>query len=317
MNIMNTTLIDIFDKTYEFCDQIQTRAYERDSYEALCSEVFPGLTFKNWFEAGFWDGNLFNPHVLKDGDNIVSAISVNKMNIQIGNEKPHLFIQLGGVMTADSYRNQGLSSTLMDKILTEWEDKCDGFYLFASENVINYYPKFGFKIAEEFQYYMNISPDLYNIEKKAIRLDMKKKTDIDLLLEHYKLGNPFSLLKINNKGLLMFYCLKYNKNDIYYVESEDAIIIAAQEKNEITVYDIFCNANSSLENILSSIINEDAEKIYFGFPLIKNKHCKIEKYNEEDNYLFVLNNSGTNNLAEFLHISELSNKIMFPLLTHA
>lgn len=311
---MHSIQIDIFDKTYELCDQIQFRDYERASYEEICAEVFPGLTFEKWYQAGYWS-DLFNPHVLKDGDKIVSAISVNKMDIRIGSSEPRLYIQLGGVMTSKSYRNQGLSTTLMDKILTDYEDKCDGFYLVASEDAKGFYPRFGFKAVDEHQYYLDIKSDIS--DNKAFRLNMNTKTDVDLLIEHFKLGNPFSLINIQNLGLLMFYCMKYNKNDVYYIEEEDAIAIAGYENEVIVLYDIFCKPDSSFENILASITRDNTEKIYFGFPLIKTKHCKLTKCKEEDNILFVLDKSESSNLADFLHIPEYSNKLMMPLLMHA
>ena len=311
---MHSSLIQVFDKTYELCDQIQIRDYERASYERLCAEVFPGLSFEKWYQAGYWS-DLFNPHVLKDGDDIVSAISVNKMNIQIGNNKPRLYIQLGGVMTSKSYRNQGLSTALMDKILTDWDDKCDGFYLVAHEGVKDFYPRFGFKTVDEYQYYRDIKSD--SDDNKALRLDMNSKKDVDLLIEHFKLGNPFSLINIQNLGLLMFYCMKYNKNDVYYIEEDDAIAIVGYENENIVLYDIFCKSNSSFENILASIVRENTERIFFGFPLIKTKHCKIAKCKEEDNILFVLDKSESGSLADFLHIPEYSNKIMMPLLMHS
>ena len=312
---METTLIEVFDKTFEFCDKIQYRAYEREAYEQLCAEVFPGLSFEKWYQAGYWNADQFNPHVLKDGDKIVSAISVNKIPIKKYNEKPRLYIQLGGVMTAKTYRHQGLCTTLMDKILTEWEDKCDGIYLFANESVRDFYPKFGFKAVDEYQYSMEIKS--LNYDNKAVRLDMNDKANQSFLLKYYEIGNPFSALNIDNKGLLMFYCLKYNKNDVYYIEEEDAIVIAGYENEAIVIYDIFCKSDISLENIIYAIANENTEIIYFGFPLTKTKHCKVTKYEEEDNILFILNKEGADNLADFLNIPNMNNKLMFPLLTHS
>lgn len=312
---METTLIDIFDKTYELCDQIQYRAHEREAYEQLCSEVFPGLSFEKWYQAGYWDGNLFNPTVLKNGDKILSAISVNKMNILVKGT-PRLYIQLGGVMTAKSHRHQGLSTAIMDKILTEWEDNCDGIYLFANESVRDFYPKFGFKTVDEYQYSMKINQNSI-FEEKAIRLNMENKEDVSKLIEYSKFGNPFSALKIDNNGLLMFYCMKYNKNDVYYLEEEDAVVIAGYENESIVIYDIYCKNNISLKDIISAMANENTQTAYFGFPLIQTKHCKISKYEEEDNILFILNKAESDNLADFLFVPEMANKLMFPLLSHS
>ena len=312
---MESTLIDIIDKSYELCDQIQFRDHERAAYEALCAEVFPGLSFEKWYQAGYWDGKLFNPHVLMDGDRIVSAVSVNKMHIRVGNQPPRLYIQLGGVMTAPDYRNQGLSSALIDRILTEWEDKCDGIFLFANDSVLDFYPRFGFKAVDEHQYRMSVVADA--CAEKAVRLNMDDKADVDRLLKYYELGNPFSCINIQNKGLLMFYCMKYNKHDVYYVEAEDAVVIAGHEGDAMVVYDIFCDKNSSMQSILAAVADDNTQTAYFGFPLNRIKHCKLGLYEEEDNTLFILDNKGSETLADFLQMPEMAEKLMFPLLFHS
>ena len=312
---MEYTTIDVFDKSYILCDQIQKRVHERASYEVLCAEVFPGLSFEKWYQAGYWDGKLFNPTVLMDGDRIVSAVSVNKMYLKTGNNTSRMFIQLGGVMTSPAYRKQGLAMTLMDKILSDWEDKCDGIFLFANDEVLDFYPKFGFKAVDEYQYKMEILADEY--AEKAINLNMSNKHDVDCLLNHYKKGNPFSVINIDNVGLLMFYCLKYNCHDVYFVDSEDAVVIAGHEGNDMVVYDIFCDAGRNMRNILTAVADENTRTVYFGFPLNKAKGCKLGRYEEEDNTLFVLNSSSSESLAEFLQMPELTNKIMFPLLGHS
>lgn len=312
---MEYEILDVFDKSYVYCDQIQYRDHERAAYESLCGEVFPGLSFEKWYRAGYWDKNLFNPHVLMDGDKVVSAVSVNKMFIRAGNNEQQLYIQLGGVMTAPSYRNQGLAMALLDRILTDWVDRCEGIFLFANDSVLDFYPKFGFKAVDEHQYRMKIEAD-ENAEK-AINLNMDNKEDVDCLLRLYKKGNPFSRVNINNSGLLMFYCMKYNRNDVYYVESEDGIAVVGYEGNDMVVYDIFCESGRNLKNILGAVAREDTRTVYFGFPLNKEKGCKLDLYEEEDNTLFILDKRGSNSLADFLRMPQMKGKLMFPLLGHS
>lgn len=315
---MESTLVSIFDKSYQLCDQIQFRDHERAAYEALCNEIFPGLSFEKWYKAGYWDSNFFNPHVLMDGDRIVSTASVNKMYIQFEKQlSPSLYIQIGGVMTASDCRKQGLSSFLIDKIITDYEDKCRGIYLFANDTVKDFYLRFGFKAVEEYQYSTRIKSG--DEGGKLIRLNMDNKGDVERLLYYYSFGNPFSALKISNKGLLMFYAMKYHKQDIYYIEEEDAVVIAGYEDSDMIIYDIFSKSGNikSLERILFAVKERSTEKIYFGFPLNKEKSCKIEKYEEEDNTLFILDKLGSESLAQFLDLPELHNKIMLPLLSHS
>ena len=50
--------------------------------------------------------------------------------LQNGVEKN--YIQIGTVMTDEAYRRQGLAKKLMDHVVNQYKDSCDGFYLFAN-----------------------------------------------------------------------------------------------------------------------------------------------------------------------------------------
>lgn len=69
-------------------------------------------------------------------------------------------------MTDCEYRNKGISRKLMDKVLQDWKDKCDAIYLYANDSVLDFYPKFGFIKAKEYQYSKNIVPTIGQ-DKKA------------------------------------------------------------------------------------------------------------------------------------------------------
>lgn len=81
----------------------------------------------------------------------MANVSVNIMDFVILGEEKR-YVQIGTVMTDENYRNQGLSRTLIKKILKEWENKCQGIYLYANNSVLNFYPKFGFSVCSEYQY---------------------------------------------------------------------------------------------------------------------------------------------------------------------
>ncbi|MCS4521567.1 GNAT family N-acetyltransferase [Clostridium botulinum] len=63
-----------------------------------------------------------------DGDNVVSNVSVNIIDFLILGEEKR-YVQIGTVMTDEEYRGQGLCRALMERVIKEWEDKCDLIYL--------------------------------------------------------------------------------------------------------------------------------------------------------------------------------------------
>ncbi|MGE7624770.1 GNAT family N-acetyltransferase [Viridibacillus sp. NPDC096237] len=84
--------------------------------------------------------------------------------------KKKRFVQLGTVMTDEHYRNQGLSRVLMETVLDEWKDKCDMFYLFANDSVLDFYPKFGFVPVDEYEATTKVSKieNPYSVRKMDI-----------------------------------------------------------------------------------------------------------------------------------------------------
>lgn len=70
--------------------------------------------------------------------------------LQNGVEKN--YIQIGTVMTDKAYRRQGLAKKLMDHVVKQYKDSCDGFYLFANLDTVDFYDMCGFSKETEYRY---------------------------------------------------------------------------------------------------------------------------------------------------------------------
>ncbi|MGM1020539.1 MAG: GNAT family N-acetyltransferase [Bacillota bacterium] len=113
---------------------------------------------------GCWD-DQYIPYVLLDGDCVVANVSVSLMNFDLLGEN-RKYIQIGTVMTHTNYRNQGLSRFLLECVLQDWYDNGDAMYLFANDSVKEFYPKFGFVPAQEYQFNRKASTKNQNICKQ-------------------------------------------------------------------------------------------------------------------------------------------------------
>jgi predicted N-acetyltransferase YhbS len=274
----------------------------RKSFNTLTEKTF-GFNFESWYQNGYWK-NKYIPYSLMDGDVVVSNVSVSTMDFQVFG-KAKRYIQLGTVMTDVKYRNQGLLRIIMERIIAEWRDKCELIYLFANNSVLDFYPKFGFNKLQEYQ-----CSKLINKKDKcglARKLDMSNEQDKALV--YSKANNSCSLSKIHMDGnteLIMFYCTLFMKNNAYYIEDYDAVVIAEFKEDTIEVLDVFCTKEISLDKILNCLINENIkrEKLYFT-------PKEIESYTimplEGEDALFILGKD-TKLLAE--------NQFMFPKLSH-
>ncbi|MEG0457809.1 MAG: GNAT family N-acetyltransferase, partial [Oscillospiraceae bacterium] len=244
---------------YTIQTNIKAQKNLRESFFDLAKKTFD-LSFRNWYENGYWSENYI-PYGIFDDKKILSNVSVNIIDT-IWQGVSKRYIQIGTVMTDIEYRNKGLAKQLINYIIEQWKNSCDCIYLFANDSVLDFYPKFGFSKAIEHQYIMSIVPK----PEKLKKLDMTDDKDIAILKQYYLKSNPFSALPmINNFGLIMFYCSSFLQNCVYYCEAFDAVVIISQEDKKLICYDIFCDNNKSMNNILSAIVNNETNNVILQF----------------------------------------------------
>ena len=106
----------------------------RNKYYRFISEVFPGLSFEDWYAKGFWTDNYIPFSIIKSGK-IISNVSASIMDTILGG-KQYRAVQLGAVGTLPEYRNQGLSRNLIDHVISKYKNSVDFFFLFANETVM-------------------------------------------------------------------------------------------------------------------------------------------------------------------------------------
>ncbi len=291
-------------KEYEFVSNYRDDERIRESFNELTDKTY-GFNFRKWFDNGHWN-NKYIPYSLLDGDRVVANVSVNIMDFIVLGERKML-IQLGTVMTDESYRGQGLIKFLLNKVIEEWEDKCDFIYLFANDTVLNFYPKFGFKKYNQYQCSLEFSK--VRSSEKIRKLNIDDDNDRNTIIRI--LNNRKSLAKldnINNTSLVMFYCIDFMKNNIYYIEEYDVIAICEYNKNEMILLDLFSDKDMNLEKIINALIKNDTKKVVLGFTPKDSSLYKEELINDENDTLFIRSKKDT-------IFNE--KKLMFPLLSHA
>ena len=163
---------------YIYNTEVKENTNIRLSFDELSKKTF-GLSFKKWYQGGYWK-DTYIPHVLIHNDKVVANISINIIDVGIQGQLKR-YIQIGTVMNDCEYRNKSLSRKLMDKVLQDWKDKCDAIYLYANDSVLDFYTKFGFIKAKEYQYSKNIVPIIGKIRKLDMRDDYDKKLLKDYL----------------------------------------------------------------------------------------------------------------------------------------
>ncbi|WP_331619428.1 GNAT family N-acetyltransferase [Vallitalea guaymasensis] len=276
----------------------------RNSFNKLTRNIY-GFDFEKWYQNGYWN-DRYIPYALLDDERVIANASVNIIDFLLMGKKKR-YIQIGTVMTDEEYRNQGLNRFIIEKILDEWKEQCDLIYLFANDSVVDFYPKFGFVSIDEYQHSKKILPQ--NKKTHAEKLNMSDKKDRDFLVDTIKNSMPVSKLNmVNNESLIMFYCTSFMKDNIYYIEELDTIVVAEFDGDTIYLNDVFSIREIHLNNIIDAMINKDINKIVFGFTPKDTIIYDVDLLKEEDTTLFVMRD----NIDIFG-----DRQLMFPLLSHA
>lgn len=254
----------------------------RASFNELAEATF-GINFEQWYTNNYW-GDNYIPYSLVHNNKVVSNVSISKMEIHFENDIK-AGIQIGTVMTHEDYRHRGLNRFLLELILKEWESESDLIYLFANDSVLDFYPKFNFKMVKEYQHSKTINSTKDSSELRKLNID--NKDDLNLLLNTIKNPIPISKVAIpNNISLIMFYCLSFKKNNIYYLEKLEAIVIADFIDNTLIIEDIYAKSSINIENAIKMIANSTVDNVKLGFTPLEDTNFKSSLVEEGDT-LFV------------------------------
>ncbi|EAC8685023.1 TPA: GNAT family N-acetyltransferase, partial [Listeria monocytogenes] len=191
--------------------------------------------------------------------------------------------------------------------IAKYEDQYDFLYLFANDTVLDFYPKFGFERIEE----SSFTVDACNLKKKASKLkklNPDNKTDFQLISRIVSKRAPLSnILDVKeSEDLLMFYVLIALKNELYYLEELDVIVLMEQEGTDLYVLDILSTKKLDVVEVLSYLSTKKIETIHLLFTPEKSKYIDAAYIIETEDMLFVRPNVLTS-----------ENYFLFPATSHA
>lgn len=268
---------------YQLIQDFQNEDHLRAEFNALTQKVF-GFDFEGWYQAGYWT-QRYRPFALMHKGKFVANVSANDLNFLVQGEEKKI-VQLGTVMTDPMYRGKGLSRFLMEKVLEAYENKSDFQYLFAGDEVLDFYPKFGFQKAEEFQCSKRVRRTKMPLEIR--QLDLKNAEDQACLLRLGRGTIPVSKVAMKeNFELNMFYCGFILTDKIYYLPQLDLAVVASVDKDELMVYDVFCESSFDLDQVIQALLRQEEMTVVLGFTPLDESGYESNPYKEEDRTFFI------------------------------
>lgn len=276
--------VRINNKKYTLIKGFKHNDQLRKSFNELTQKIY-GFDFEDWYQRGYW-GEFYKPYSLLDGYKIVANVSVSIMDCMVLGQ-PKIYIQIGTVMTDPEYRNNGLSRCLVEKIIEEWKNNCDMFFLFANDSVVNFYPKFGFTTANEYQHSKAVEID--NEVIIAEKLNMSLESNVKLVEEKVSKAILMSkLTTLNNLSLIMFYCTSFMSDSVYYIKEHDAIVIAETQGTTLHLMDVFATSELDLDTVIDSTATKDIKRVVLGFTPKEHYGYDVSLLKQENTTLFTL-----------------------------
>ncbi|WP_099467153.1 GNAT family N-acetyltransferase [Konateibacter massiliensis] len=253
----------------------------RKSFNDLAKSVY-GFDFEDWYQNGYWNDNYI-PYSILDKGKVVANVSVNPMQFFHGN-KLHTYIQLGTVMTDKAYRNKGLIRRLIEEIEQDYKEKTEGYFLFANDSVLEFYPKFGYKKATEYEYLKSVSN---NTEMTAKRISMEEKENRSRLERAINTSAVQSGMAMKeNAALILFYATKFMKENVYEIESQSALVIAELNKGVLHLHNIFAPKEVEIDTITAAF-GKEVTSVVLGFAPLSGEGYEVRENQEEDTTLFI------------------------------
>lgn len=278
---------------YEYVTNYKDDNRLRNALNQLTRETY-GFDFESWYQNGYWT-ERYIPYSLMDGNRMVANVSANLMDCTIKGEHKR-YIQIGTVMTAKKYRQQGLGRELMEKVIATYRNQCDGIYLFANDSAVEFYPKFGFKVAKEFVYKKSLGT-----EKKG---DFIKVTDNrQKFFDYVHNAAVNDGMAIRNDGLTGFY--EHNLDDVYYSSLLDTYVILEFEENNVKLQAIIAKKEIDMNTVVS-YLGGMAEYVVLDFTPINCEGYEVSEYKIEDCTLFYIGEDLERIERDKMHFSPLS-----------
>lgn len=275
----------------EIIKNVRDREDIRLSFSALSKATF-GLDFEPWYHNGYWSDRYVPYAIVMDGQ-VVANASANIMNFDMyGVSKT--FIQIGTVMTDEAYRGRGFSKLLMQEIEKDYSDIADGFYLFANDSVVDFYPKFGYVKADEYCFSMDFSESGTQQVlplQTAEGLSMNVASHRDRLIEAMGASAPHSAFHMSdNDGLILFYLTQYMQECVYYIASEDAYVVAEIDESRLILHHAFSKTACQLNEIIAAF-GPAIRRVDLGFTPLDIAGFDCSLLTEDDTTLFVKGNA--------------------------
>lgn len=233
-----------------------------DAFHDYVARVFPRVSFRRWAGYGGWQED-YRVFALLDANRIVASASLTRMEITLQGRAMQGW-QLGAVGTDPDYRRRGLQQRVMQHVLAQTHAE-DFVFLFANEDVLDFYPRFGFR--REREHVFTAQHRAHPAGPPLHVLAPEDHADRALIARIAARAEPTTaLFGARQYGtILLWYVCNFHGEHVHYLPEHDALIVAEQAGSTLVMYDVLARTSFDLMPHLPRLISAPIERLEFFY----------------------------------------------------
>ena len=234
----------------------------REAFLRYVPRVFPRASFRRWCELGGWDENYL-AIAITEGDEIVANASLMRMSLVLQGRELTGW-QLGAVGVVPERRGAGLQRIIMPRAL-DVAARNDVVFLFANDSVLDFYPRFGFRRAQEVVFGADhaVTPAKDRLRVLSLESADDRRLLARLAAEAKPVTEAFGARRYGS--VLLWYWTNFYQDCFYYWEECDALVIAEQDGDCLRICDVLARERLDLTSCLPRVATAPAHRLEFGF----------------------------------------------------
>jgi GNAT superfamily N-acetyltransferase len=233
-----------------------------DAFIRFVPRVFPNISFRRWYEYGGWDAG-YRAFAIFEGNQIVASASLQRMNLIVGGKRETGW-QFGAVGVLPDWRGRGLQRQLMTHVLAQIDPR-DPVFLFGNDDVLEFYPMFGFRRVAEwlFSVELEVAPAPSGLR----RLTLHSPEDRALLARIAAQAQPVTQRfgAEHYGGILLWYWSNFHERNFYYHAGDDAIVVAEEDVEVLRILDVVAERPIDLASYLPQLVTQPRQHVEFAF----------------------------------------------------
>lgn len=224
--------------------------------------TFRSVDFRLWQRRGGWDDS-YEVFLLRQDGEIVASTGCTRLQLGVAGRECSGW-QLGAVAVHPQQRGRGHARTLLQQVLSRIDAQQAPVLLFANENVLDFYPRFGFRALPQRRYAAAVdwqpspdAPELCDINESAARERLRALCESALL-------NDALFGARRYYGVLLWH-LCYRPLRACWLDEGNALAVVEEDAGVLYLHDLLARRRFDLAAALPALAQSAVTRLEFGF----------------------------------------------------